>query len=74
MNKSDLERRITKLENAAHGLPMMVLWGDWDNPELFYTDSDREGEAITWQAAEAKYGQDYQIIKVTYTKDKGRHD
>lgn len=68
MNKS-IKSRINDLENKTPELPIMVLWGDWDDPDLFYTDSDRQGDPITWEAAEAKYSRDYQIIKVVYTQD-----
>jgi hypothetical protein len=59
MHKNTLKRRVTSLENKTPELPIMVLWGDWDNPDLCYTNSDREGEPITWQAAEGKYTRDF---------------
>lgn len=64
MTKS-IKARLSELENQTQDKPLLAIFQDWDNPDLWYIGGPRKGEPVTWDQVEANYS-GYQLIRVVY--------
>jgi len=61
-----INKRVEALENGVGSKPILVLWEDYENPDIC---RDKDGEAFSWAEAEARYESEYTLICVRYVDD-----
>lgn len=63
-----VKKRIEELENGVGPKPILILWGDEENPYICRV-GDEAGEVMLWAEAEEKFSQTNQLIAVRYVDD-----
>jgi len=67
----NIDKRIEELEKRKNPTDILVLWGDYDNPDICRVDD----EVFTWDAAKQRFGDDYVLMCVRYVEgDKYEND
>jgi hypothetical protein len=64
MTKQTINKRLDQLENKHQERPMIPIFQDLDDPDLWHPGG-RDAEPISWDQVEADYS-DYLVIKVVY--------
>ena len=62
-----INKRVEELENGHGPKPVLILWGDWDNPDI--CRAAKVGEAMQWDAAIERFSSDHMVICVRYVDD-----
>jgi hypothetical protein len=72
---TDIKRRIERLENQNPERPLKPIYQDWDNPALWFDNTDRvPGESIPWDEMAKRYP-NHDFIQVQYTNNwRGTND
>lgn len=63
--KKSIDSRLEDLEKKSRELPVIIVWQDIDDPELYHVGSRESETLLPWDQVEEKY-QDYVVIRVTY--------
>jgi hypothetical protein len=80
MARAGLDRRLARLEAGRLGdRPLLVVWEDLDDPDLFYTHNPRPagdpaGGRSYRRAELGELGQSYRVILVTYERSPTHDD
>ena len=67
-----IKKRIETLEERNGPKPFLVLWGDWDNPDICHVEVEN-GDPLPWASAKERFGQTHNLICVQYV-EKWRND
>lgn len=62
-----IKNRIEGLEQSNPDRPMIAIYQDWDDKNL-WRPGNRKADPMTWNEAEKKYS-DHVIFKVTHTEN-----
>jgi len=65
-----IDKRIEELEKRKNPTDILVLWGDYDNPDICRLGDD----VFTWAEAEQRFGKDYVLICVKYAEGDYEND
>jgi hypothetical protein len=63
--KKSIDSRLEDLEKKSRERPVIIVWQDLDNRELYHVGGRDAASMMTWDEIEEKY-QDYVVIRVTY--------
>jgi len=63
-----INKRVEELENRGGAMPILVLWGDLDNPDICRVGDDN-GEIMAWAEAKKAHENTHTIICVRYVED-----
>ena len=64
-----INRRIEDLEKPGSDNPVLVLWGDWDNPDICRAGGMLSEETLPWDEAIERYQENYILMCVRYVDD-----
>jgi hypothetical protein len=61
------KKRVEDLESGVGPKPILILWGDWKEPEKCRVGDN--GPALAWDEAEKRFGSENTLIRVKYVVD-----
>ena len=61
-----INKRLEDLEIGQTEKPILVLWGDWDNPDICRIGGMRSEETLLWSEAIERYQDDYVLFCVNW--------
>ena len=64
-----IKTRIEELENGVGPKPILVLWGDTQNPYICRVGNDENADVMLFAEAEERFGHTHQLIAVRYVDD-----